>query len=412
MHSDNSRASSPAREFLFWYIYRMRSVLLLVIILAGQICCANNNSTGEIRGIVFDQNTNEPVSYCLVRVMPGTMAAQTDSDGIFQIRSLTAGPYKVFCQDYRYGQDSIVDVTVEAGKITHVKLYLRHPAPPPLIITERPFNKKRFLLVAGTETVLSVGSLIALNQLWYKDYPRTKFHTFNDNREWLGMDKIGHMQTAYTTGQISFSLLTWCGVKHKKAVWIGGLTGFAYQSAIEIMDGHSEGWGFSTGDMLANASGSALFISQQLIWHEQRIQPKFGFRRSGYAPYRPELLGTSYVEQLIKDYNGQTYWLSFNIASFMNAQTKFPQWLNIAVGYGANGMTGGHFNPPMTNAQGNEITIQRYRQYYLSFDIDLRKIKTRSPVLRTLFNTFGFLKIPAPGIELSQNRVRPLLFAF
>lgn len=275
-----------------------------------------------------------------------------------------------------------------------------------------PFNRNRCLLVAGTQTALSVGSLIALSELWYADYPRTSFHTFNDNSEWLQMDKIGHVQTAYTTGRISYSLLNWCGVRENKAIWIGGLTGFAYQSAIEIMDGYAVEWGFSTGDMIANATGSALFISQQLAWQEQRIQPKFGFRRSGYAPYRPELLGNGYHEEILKDYNGQTYWLCVNVASFCSDETRFPQWLNIAFGYGANGMTGGHENPVMYNTQGNEITLERYRQYYLSFDIDLTKLPVKSKFLRLLFHTFSFVKIPAPGIELSKNGVRPLLFAF
>jgi hypothetical protein len=275
-----------------------------------------------------------------------------------------------------------------------------------------PFRRDRCLLVAGTQTALAAGSLIALNEVWYKQYPRSSFHTFNDNAEWMQMDKIGHVQTAYTTGLISYSLLHWSGVRERKAIWIGGLTGFAYLTAIEIMDGYSVGWGFSGGDMLANTAGSALFIAQQLVWHEQRIQPKFGFQRSGYAPYRPELLGDGYAEELIKDYNGQTYWLSVNVASFLNPNGRFPKWLNVAFGYGANGMTGGHENPPMYNEQGNAVTLERYRQYYLSLDIDLRKLPVKSRFLRTVFTAVSFIKIPAPGIELSKNGVRPLLFAF
>ncbi len=273
-------------------------------------------------------------------------------------------------------------------------------------------NKKRLFLVEGTQTVLAVGSLITLNEIWYKDYPRSSFHTFNDNQEWLGMDKVGHAQTAYTTGRTSYDLLRWCNLPDKKSIWFGGLTGFAYQTAIEVLDGYSTQWGFSTGDILANVTGSALFISQQLIWNDQRIVPKFGFRRSGFAMYRPEVLGSNLAEQIVKDYNGQTYWLSINISSFLKEETRVPKWLNLAVGYGATGMTGGHENPSMTNSQGNAITFNRARQYYLSFDIDLTRINTKSRLLRTIFHTIGFLKIPAPGIELSKQGVRPLLFAF
>lgn len=264
------------------------------------------------------------------------------------------------------------------------------------------YNKKRTIGVVAGETILSTGSLVALSQVWYKDYPRTKFHSFNDNGEWLQMDKVGHSTTAYTIGRYGLRLLEWGGVERTKAIWFGGLTGFAYQGVLEIFDGYSSGWGFSTGDIAANAVGSALLIGQEFLWKEQRISLKYNFHKSPFAQYRPNLLGNSWSEQILKDYNGQTYWLSFNIASFLREETRFPKFLNIAFGYGASGMTGGHTNPIMTNAAGNNITFDRYRQYYLSFDIDLTKIPTHSYFLKSVFETFGFLKIPLPGLEYSK----------
>lgn len=274
------------------------------------------------------------------------------------------------------------------------------------------FCKKRTGIVAGTEVVLSTGSLVALSHLWYKDYPHSAFHTFDDNGEWLQMDKCGHAITAYTVGGYGFHLLRWSGVSHKKASWFGGLTGFAYLSVVELLDGHSSGWGFSMGDMLANAGGSALFIGQELGWQEQRIVMKFGYHKSNYAQYRPGLLGTSWNERIIKDYNAQTYWLSVNIASFIPGENRFPKWLNLAIGYGANGMVGGHENPPVYASNGNLLSFERYRQFYISPDIDLAKIPVRSPFLKMLFNTFGFLRIPLPGIEFSRGKMYGLPLAF
>lgn len=402
------------------------------------VCCgtlsAQTDSTGALKGLVIDDATGEAIPFARIIVLKTRLGCETDISGNYRLTSVPIGEqqFRISCTGYYSDTISIV-ITSKGGQtrnfhlkpfpVEHGQDTIAHidpkvipngdcPSEPRFPQPSNSFNKKRCALVAGTEAVLSVGSLVALSQVWYKDYPRTTFHTFDDNREWLQMDKIGHMQTAYTTGLISFSLLNWSGVRYEKSTWIGGLTGFAYLTAIEIMDGYSQGWGFSTGDMLANASGSALFISQQYIWKEQRIMPKFGFQRSGFPQYRPDLLGTDFKEELIKDYNGQTYWLSVNVASFLSVETRFPQWLNVAFGYGATGMTGGHENPAMTNAQGNEITFNRYRQYYFSFDIDLRKIPVKSRFLKAVFTTISFIKIPAPGIELSQNGVRPLLFAF
>lgn len=265
------------------------------------------------------------------------------------------------------------------------------------------FNKKRFTAVIGTESALYAGSLVGLNVLWYRDHPRSSFHFFNDNSEWLQMDKAGHMVTSYYIGRIGIDLLKWSGVEHRKAAWYGGMVGSAYQTTVEILDGFSSGWGFSTGDVAANTMGSALVIGQELGWKEQRITLKYSFSKSRYAQYRPNLLGSSLTENLFKDYNGQTYWASINVHSFLRDDAKFPRWLNVAVGYGAEGMTGGKFNPSMIDENGNQLYFDRYRQYYLSLDIDLTRIRTRSHFLKTCFETFGFIKIPAPAVGFSKK---------
>ncbi|CAN5371193.1 DUF2279 domain-containing protein [soil metagenome] len=274
------------------------------------------------------------------------------------------------------------------------------------------FSKKRFALVTGTEAILYVSSIVGLNELWYKDYPRSNFHSFNDNQEWLQMDKVGHLTSAYYVGRVGIRLLKWSGVERKKAIWYGGMLGFAYQNTIEVLDGYSSEWGFSWGDFTANTGGTLLCIGQELAWHEQRIVLKYSFQQIDYAKFRPNVLGKNLQENMLKDYNGQTYWLSVNPASFMVSSTKFPKWLNIAFGYGANGMTGGDFNPPYIDEKGFQIYHERYRQYYLSFDVDLTRIKTKSKFLNTVFYSIGFLKIPAPAIEFSEKGVKVSLLGF
>ena len=151
--------------------------------------------------------------------------------------------------------------------------------------------------------------------------------------------------------------------------------------------------------MIANASGTILFIGQELIWKEQRITPKFSFHQTKYASLRPNVLGSSFSEQIMKDYNGQTYWLSVNIKSFCK-NSKIPKWLNLAVGYGADGMITGN------ETQLNTFLLPqqtRIRQFYLSFDVDLTKISTKSHILKTFFSIFNTIKIPAPTIEINSS---------
>jgi hypothetical protein len=268
------------------------------------------------------------------------------------------------------------------------------------------YRKDRLVLVVSSEAILYAGSLIGLNELWYKDYPRSSFHFFDDSNEWLQMDKAGHATTSYYIGRVGIGLMNWTGVSRKKAIWYGGMLGSLYQTTIEVLDGYSSEWGFSVADFGANTAGSLLCVAQQLAWGEQRIVLKYSFMPSEYSQYRPEILGSNLQENLLKDYNGQTYWLSLNPSSFMGKETKFPKWLNVAIGYGANGMTGGDFNPPYIDERGNQIYIERYRQFYLSLDVDLTRIKTRSRFLKAVFYSVGFIKIPAPALEFNRYGIK------
>lgn len=257
-------------------------------------------------------------------------------------------------------------------------------------------NKKRRNAVVISKSALAGGALIALHQLWYKDYPQSSFHFKNDNNDWKQMDKIGHFMTSYYVGKIGMEALDWAGVSKKNQLIYGATYGFAFLTAVEVLDGFSKQWGASPGDILANAAGTGLLVGQELLWNEQRITVKYSFHQTNFAKQRTNTLGENYLQQALKDYNGQTYWLSANIWSF-NKESNFPKWLNIAVGYGADGMLYGNENTQ------NSALQAPYRQFYLSLDIDLVKIPTKSKFLKSVFSVINFIKIPAPTLEINTK---------
>ena len=253
-------------------------------------------------------------------------------------------------------------------------------------------STRAFHIALGTEIVMYSTTMYALNDLWYKDYPKSSFHWINDNFKWLQMDKVGHATTAYQVGMLGKDLMEWGGVREKKALWYGGLYGAFFLTTIEILDGFSKEWGASWGDLIANTCGTFVFIGQELLWKEQRLQMKYSFKPSEYAKYRPDLLGSNFLQQSLKDYNGQVYWLSLNINAFK--KTSLPDWLNVAFGYSADGMCNG--NP---NEEGT------HREFYASFDINLRNIKTNKKFLDKTLKILSFIKVPMPALKLSQNKL-------
>jgi hypothetical protein len=260
---------------------------------------------------------------------------------------------------------------------------------------------RKIVLVGGTALVAG-GSLIYLQDAWYSKYNSGRFHYFNDNLEWFQMDKAGHLCTSYQLSRLMMQAFSWAGFGRKQRIWVGGTLGFVYLSAVEVMDGFSRGWGFSWGDQVANALGPAIAIPQQELWGEQKFMVKFSYLPSDIARHNPALLGETPYTRILKDYNAQAYWLSFSPFSFSERRSAL-RWLCLSLGYGAMGMTGGHENNVVARDEhGNVLIFERRRQFFLSVDVDLTKIRTRSSFLKGLFSALNVLKIPAPTLVLDK----------
>jgi hypothetical protein len=263
-------------------------------------------------------------------------------------------------------------------------------------------NRRLRTVVIGSAAAYTV-TLAGLNSLWYADSKRQSFRFFDDNSEWKQVDKLGHFYSAFYFSYGMSRVLQWSRVPASKADLIGAITGFAVLVPVEIFDGFSDAYGASTGDLIADAGGAAFYLAQTRLWKEPRIFPKFSFHRTGYASIRPDLLGDNLAGEILKDYNGQTYWLSVDMDKFI----RFPKWLNIAAGYGANDMVFARDN------QNRAAGYNPYRQYYIGFDFDPSAIRTRSKVIKTLLFVANLIKIPAPALEFSSRhgvRVHALAF--
>lgn len=211
----------------------------------------------------------------------------------------------------------------------------------------------------------------------------------------------------------------WAGADRKKSVLYGTGSSLLYMLAIEYLDGRSAEWGWSWADVGANAFGAGLYAGQELSWGEQRLLLKFSSFPKRYKDDLDtrvdDLYGASFQGRLLKDYNAQTYWASGNLKSFL-PDSKLPPWLNVAIGYGAEGMFGGFENRAYDKTTGaltfDRRDIKRYRQWFLSPDVDFTKIKTRSAFLKSLFSVMNMVKFPAPALELSGGRFRLKAIAY
>jgi hypothetical protein len=227
------------------------------------------------------------------------------------------------------------------------------------------------------------------------------FRWFDDWQEWQQMDKLGHSWGAYQISRNVGDALRWTGSSQRQVLLYGTLAGFVFQTPIEVFDGFSPKYGASWGDITANAAGSLLFLLNESLWHEQRIGLAWSFLPSPYAVQRPDVLGTG-LAQALKDYNGQMYWLTFRVHSFLpegGFKAKYPRWLGLAFGYGADGLLGGYGTVPAA-----VLAARESRQFYLSVHPDLANIRTRHRGLRTLLSVLACIKLPFPALEYNPSK--------
>jgi hypothetical protein len=282
-------------------------------------------------------------------------------------------------------------------------------------------HKGRFWTATAATATLYTGTAIALNEAWYKQFPRSSFHFFDDLGEWRDMDKMGHLYTAYFESVWGYRVARWTGMNDNAAIWTGVGMGLLFQGTVEVLDGFSEEWGFSVADLGFDLLGTGAFFVQQKTWKDQRIIFKVsstpidhpdeiitstdGLAMTTLKSRSRSLFGSSYPERFLKDYNAQTAWVSVNIHAFLRPESRFPKWLNLAFGYGAENLYGGFENAWDDGPHRFEVSAQkypRYSQFYLAPDIDFSKIPSRSPVVRTLLGMLNVFKMPGPVLEYDR----------
>lgn len=282
------------------------------------------------------------------------------------------------------------------------------------------FHASRFYTALGFSAATYTGFSIGLYHAWYKGYNTGSFHLFNDWGEWKHMDKIGHVYTAYIQANLCYKGAKWTGLNKKHSMMTGLICGGLFQTTIEVMDGFSDKWGFSIPDVASNFLGLGIFATQQWIWDEQYFTIKVSSLPQSYSNHlitsvdgvsqtslnirAKDLYGSSFAEKFLKDYNSQVYWLSFSPTSFIKNQAYWPEWLNIALGYGAGNLYGGYENTWDNNGKMyilNQNDFPRYSKFYIGFDVDLTKIRVKNQAVKTLFSAINIFKIPSPAIEIN-----------
>lgn len=239
--------------------------------------------------------------------------------------------------------------------------------------------------------VLCSASLVALNvsvyqpfkETWWNE-PRTHFHFYRGWRRTVGywdfgwndsyyghIDKLGHYFSSKILAEQLTNLSNWVGFRPSQSQWIGPILSSLFMLEIEVYDGFFVEWGFSLADFAANEAGAFSPMLREKYPFLQNFSLKFSYHPSKQPQKEPTF---------IKDYAGQTYWLSFNLRPLLPAKIKrhYPNWLNLALGYGVS-----------KQAHGDV-------ELYLAPDVNWEKLyQGDSPYWKFFFHALNYLHFPS-----------------
>lgn len=231
---------------------------------------------------------------------------------------------------------------------------------------------------------------IYYSNTWWKDQ-RNYFKFAEDGYYARNMDKVSHIYTANFFTEATAVAYEWAGIRPGKALLYGAITSMAYETYIEINDGFAPNWGFDWEDMGANIFGAVYPFLQRAAPPLENINFKWSFD--------PNWIGKKVAnsDDLLDDYTNMTFWLSINpeivLPKSVTKAKLYPNFLALALGMS------------IENASHRFGSQNAKAEWFLAFDIDVRRLPGKSDFLIKLKKILNFYHFPMPAVRFSPSGV-------
>jgi len=223
--------------------------------------------------------------------------------------------------------------------------------------------------------------------------PHFFFHADWD-QEFRDQDKFGHMFGGFHLARIGYAALREACVSDRKAIFWSAAYAAAFQLQIEIFDGRFKKYGFSYADMIANTTGQALAVMQEINPRWRVIKPTFSYHKTrALANTEAGIIQSELRPSL--DYSGQTYWFSADLNSMLPDESKkyWPSFIRLSLGHSVTDWINSETAQPQRGK----------RRLLVSLDFDPDKLPGNAPWWRTVKRTLSYYHFPAPALELTPR---------
>jgi hypothetical protein len=196
-----------------------------------------------------------------------------------------------------------------------------------------------------------------------------------------GMDKLGHFWMTYSVSHLYSYLYRWWDFSPEDANALGALSGLGIQTAMELGDAFSGGYGFSYEDAIMNTVGAG---AAYLLGRYPAIARKIDFRME----YKPRSLG-DLTDDVLTDYENQRYLIALKLDGFDAFHDSYLSYLELHAGYQARGYE--DFTP------GGED--DRRRSLYFGVGFNVSKLVRQY----TDIGIFDYLQVPYTSVGVTSG---------
>jgi hypothetical protein len=264
---------------------------------------------------------------------------------------------------------------------------------------------KRLALVGGSALTLRYLGYKYFEATWY-DGPKTD--SIRWGYDWAGetylhLDKGGHLMGGVVMAEAMKEAMMWCGFTPRPAALLGSLISWAALFEIEMNDAYHADWGFSVPDFIANTIGASVPLFHTFFPRTQAMRFKFSYYPSALYLDRQERRQAArpHVNHLIDDYEGMTFWMTLALNDLLPARPAevWPDFLGLAIGYGATGLHGSNVKSIGPNKYYKDLPGAR-PEIFLSLDYDTRYLPGEGQVWSYIKEKLNWIHFPAPTVRV------------
>ncbi len=271
--------------------------------------------------------------------------------------------------------------------------------------TERGVRPKRLALIGGAGAVFHYLGFKYVDRAWYQGQQTNSIRWIYDwgGDTYVNLDKGGHFMGGIFMAQTLNEAYAWAGFSPRKAALLGTMTSWAALLEVEMRDAYFDQWGFSVPDFVANTLGASIPLVHAFFPRTRAVRFKFGYHPSRLYLDQAERAAANrpHIDHIIDDYEGMTFWATLALDDILVGRGKeiWPDWLGLALGYGATGLHGSNvksrgrfkYYPDRPDARPEII---------VALDYDARYLPGHSPLWDYFKNQLNWLHLPSPAVRI------------